>query len=71
MKLLEPCVTFARNIAPRALVTRNVVPEPDWTSRFALLRKETASAFLLQALLPTRVALPCGLIRKLKVEGDR
>lgn len=71
MILLEPRVTVARYIASGAFVTGNVVPEPHGTSRLTVPRKEAASALFLQALLPARVALPCGLIRKLKVEGDR
>jgi hypothetical protein len=70
MKLFEPRVTVAGDVTSRALTTADVFSDPYGTRGFGLLGQKPAPSLLLQALLPAGVALPCGLVRKLKVEGD-
>jgi hypothetical protein len=70
MKFFEPANAIACYVANRALSDGYIVSGPDGASTVGFQGEEPAPSLLLQALFPAGVALPCGLICVLKVEGD-
>jgi hypothetical protein len=70
MIFFKPTNAFARYVANRALRYGHIIPCPNDTTTIGVVGQKSTSSFSFQALLPAGVALPCGLICILKVEGD-
>jgi hypothetical protein len=70
MMFFQPTNAVARYVANRAVRYGYILSCPNDARIVWVVRQKPASPFLLQALLPAGVALPCGLIRILKVKGD-
>jgi hypothetical protein len=69
LKLFDKSQAFRCDQRFGALCRENASPGPDWPLRWSFLR-ERAMPHLNQAAFPAVVAVPCGLVRKLKLERD-
>jgi hypothetical protein len=70
-KLLYLRLALSRNVRRRASLKCHVLTRPH-QERTAIFRRRqpSAPALLFQAVFPADVALPTGLVGKLKMEGD-
>ena len=69
--LFEQRQAFRADEGPRALRQQHGSARPNRPLVFALVsRQKAAAALLFQAILSALVALPRGLVRELKLEGD-